>query len=174
MSAEANQIPDQEEIQSKYQKKYGFVPNLVTEMLQHPVAAQYYTFGIEALEQRGLLNPTEPQIVYFTISHLNKCHYCTTAHKFAAKNAGQVSDDTINAIVKGEKLENKRLNGLVEAARLVFEKKGWLTQVDMMKLRTQGVTHDEMIEILMINSIKSMSNYINHIKNTTVDAAFSK
>jgi len=171
---ESISIPSQEELQERYKNKYGFVPNLVSEMLQHPAAAQYYDYGVSALEERGLLSPAEQHVVYFTISHLNKCHYCTTAHKFAAKNTGQVGEDVLEAITKDKPLENKRLNALVKAARLIHEKKGWLTQADMLNVRMQGVTHDEVIEVLMINSIKTMSNYINHIKNTTVDVAFGQ
>ena len=168
---EAVHLPSQDELQARYQQKLGFVPNLISEMLHHPVAAQYYDYGVSALEARGLLSTAEQQVVYFTISHLNKCHYCTTAHKFAAKNAGNITDQVLDAIVNEKPLENKRLNALVKAARLIHDKKGWLTKADMLTIRAQGVTHDEVIEVLMINSIKTMSNYINHIKNTAIDAA---
>ena len=59
--------------------KYGFVPNLMGEMAEAPSMLKAYLALGEALEASSL-TPKEQQVVVLTMSYLNQCAYCMTAH----------------------------------------------------------------------------------------------
>ena len=68
-----------DEVLAAAKKKFGFVPNLIKEMVKSPVAAQVYMKGQEAMSEAFLTNQ-EQQAIQLAISAINNCHYCTKAH----------------------------------------------------------------------------------------------
>ena len=61
----------------------------------------------------------------------------------------------------------------VEAALLIMEKQGHLTGQDLARLEGQGLDREVLYEIIGNIGVKIVSNWINHIAGTKVDAQFS-
>lgn len=161
-----------EEVFALSNKRFGFVPNLLNVMNQHPYVLKMYADGVFLLEDNGVLNPKEQQIIYLAISAVNKCHYCVAAHGFVSKNVAGLSDEEINKVKNGELTNNERYNNLIEATRLIMEKQGWLEKSEVESLLAKGIDKLQVMEIIGLLSLKTLTNYINHIENTEVDAAF--
>lgn len=152
------------------QKKFGFVPNLVREMAVNPAVARVYLDGQGALAT-GILSPREQQAVQLAVSVYNECHYCRAAHGLGSQMAG-VSPADIEAIQKGALPDDLRLRRLVHACWLVLDMRGSLGQNDLSGLEAEGIDRAQLYEIIAIIGLQTISNYINHIAHTPIDAAF--
>lgn len=161
--------PSTQDVEKTAKEAYGFVPNLVKEISDHnPAAARLYLATMTLLEEGTLTDP-EREIVLFTVSRHNDCHYCTSAHGKLAVAAG-LSPDTVRAVNSGDLPSDDRLRVLVQATRLMLDKRGWLDAEDLESLERKGVDRAELYEINALIGIKTFSNYVNHVAQTDVDA----
>ena len=77
-----------DEALTQVKSAFGFVPNLMAGIVeQNPAVAAAY-LGASAGLEGGLLNATEKQVVMLAVSAFNDCHYCSAAHRTAAKGMG--------------------------------------------------------------------------------------
>lgn len=157
-------------ILDKVKQNYGFVPNLIKEMVTSPAVAQIYVEGIGALANASL-SPKEQQAALLAVSQVNGCEYCQAAHAMGGKAVG-INPANIEAIRAGKAPQDPSLNAVVAAARLLLEKKGWLDDGEISSLESRGITRAKLYEIVAIVGLKTISNYINHIAHTPIDAAF--
>jgi uncharacterized peroxidase-related enzyme len=162
---------DTQAVQEAARDAVGFVPNLVKELSEHnPAAAQLYLKTVSLLEQVSL-SDVEREVVFLTVSRYNDCHYCTSVHGKMAISSG-LSRETVETVNSGGLPSDERLRVLVQATRLMLDKRGWLDEDDLDSLDTQGVTRAELYEINAIIGVKTFSNYVNHVAQTEVDSQF--
>jgi uncharacterized peroxidase-related enzyme len=161
----------QPDVHARAEEMFGMVPNLITEMADHtPAVADAYLQANRSID-KGDLTPAERQAVILAISSYNDCHYCTKAHAMAGKAAG-LDADTVETINAGGLPYDERLKALVQAARRVIGKRGWLSDDDRADLEACGIDRGALYEIVGLVGIKTISNFVNHIAGTEVDAAF--
>ena len=147
---------------------YGFVPNQIKVLNEHsPAAARMYIATMDLVEQ-GELEAHERETVILAISRYNDCHYCTRTHAFLGRQAG-LDQETIETIHRGGLPEDARLRSLVQATRLLLDKRGWLDDNDLSDLEVEGVGRAELYEINTLIGLKIFSNYVNHVAQTKVD-----
>jgi len=176
MSTPSNAVPttasaDAESALEKAEQAFGMVPNLIKEMSAHNPALAHAYLDANGTLADGVLSPAEQQVVILAISSYNDCHYCTKAHAAAGKGAG-LSADTIETIVEGGLPDDERHRTLVQATRRILGKRGWLSDDDQQQFANAGLGRDVLYEIVGLIGIKTISNYVNHIADTEVDAAF--
>jgi AhpD family alkylhydroperoxidase len=150
--------------------KLGFVPNLIREMARSPAVAQAYLRGQDAMAQASLSGP-EQQIVQLAVAVYNECPYCRAAHRAGCRHAG-VAHDEIELVEKGALPDDRRLRSLVSATWQVLDTRGWLRAADLANLEAEGVDRRQLYEVVAFVGLKTISNYINHIAHTVVDAEF--
>lgn len=169
----ANQSTDRARaVQNQAKQAFGFVPNLIREMTDaNPEVAATYLAANNAIDQSDALTPSERQAVILAISTYNDCHYCTKAHAAAGAAAG-LDAAVIETINAGGLPDDERLRSLVQAARRILGKRGWLDDDDLATLDDAGIDRAQIYEIVTLVGIKTISNYVNHIAHTEVDAAF--
>ena len=162
---------DREQILDEVKSKFGFVPNLLDNLSQSPAAARVYLGGMDALAT-GNLRPAEVQAVALAISGANECHYCTAAHGTVAKSLG-ISAEDVTALKSGGEVSDAALASVADATRLLWDKRGWLTPEDLQALEARGIDRPKLYEIVALVGLKVLSNFVNHIEQTPVDAAFA-
>jgi AhpD family alkylhydroperoxidase len=168
----ANDTVSAESVRATAAELFGMVPNLVTEMTDHnPAAGDVYLSANAKIETNGVLSPAEQQAVILAISSYNDCHYCIKAHAVAGQQAG-LDPAVIDEINAGGLPADERLRSLVRATRRILGKRGWLSDADETEFSDLGLNRPELYEIITLIGIKTISNYINHIAGTEVDAAF--
>ena len=154
------------------QRQLGFIPNLFQEMKATPAVLEVYLKGQEALSKCSL-TPKEQQVVQLTIAAYNDCHYCKAAHGWLGKKM-ELSYEDVQAIRSGGSLETEpQLANLVQATKLILEKRGWLDPEELTRLEQQGIHRTKLYEIIALIGLKTISNYINHIAQTPIDEQFS-
>lgn len=159
-----------QEIRDAVAEKWGFVPNLVEQLVVSPETARLYLEGSEIIAG-GLLNEEEQNAVKLAVSAANSCGYCRSAHRALGRRAGTSTDD-LQRIDGGDLPSDERLAPLVRATRLVMDKRGWLDEADLKALEAEGVDRRRLYEIISIVALKTVSNYVNHIAHTAVDPEF--
>lgn len=155
-------------IRDDVEEEWGFVPNLVDQLLASPETARLYLEGSEIIAG-GVLSEEEQNAVKLAVSSANGCHYCRSAHRAIGKQAGTDPED-LERIDRGELPSDERLAKLVAATRLLMDERGWLDTEQLAKLEGNGVDRRQLYEIISIIALKTISNYVNHIAGTEVDA----
>jgi AhpD family alkylhydroperoxidase len=172
MSTNGTRDAQREQILNTVKAKFGFVPNLIRELAENPLVANTYVTAGGILAD-GDLSAREQQAVQLAVATHNQCHYCTAAHGTIGLGAG-LSHDDISAIFAGERLQDDRLATVVDATRLVLDRRGWLEPTDLQDLEGRGLTRAELYEIIAFIGVKTISNYINHIAQTAIDPQFNR
>lgn len=160
-----------EQIRESVKEKWGFVPNLVEQLVVSPETARLYLEGSDIVAG-GVLSEEEQNVVKLAVSAANKCNYCRSAHRALGRKAG-TPDEDLEQIDGGGLPADERLAALVGAARLVMEKRGWLTDDHLGRLDRKGIDRRQVYEIVSLVALKTISNYVNHIAHTEVDSQFT-
>jgi AhpD family alkylhydroperoxidase len=151
-------------------KRYGFVPNLIPEMSVSPAVAQVYLGGQQSMVEASL-SARDQQVVQLAVSVYNECAYCRAAHRTGATASGVAPAD-IAAIERGDRAFDPRVGALVAATWEILDVRGWLKAADLDRFRTLGIDRVQVYEIIALIGLKTISNWINHIAHTEIDAAF--
>lgn len=117
------------------------------------------------------LSETERQIILITDNRLNGCSYCMAAHTTISQGV-KVATDVIDALRNDTAISDPKLEALSQFAIAVNESRGWVEQRDLDAFLAVGYTKQTVLEVILVTSLKVMSNYTNHIAQTPVDAAF--
>lgn len=149
---------------SSVQQKYGRVPNLFAVTAESPAALRAYLSLSEIFQSSGL-TAVEQQVVILAASVANKCDYCVAAHSRGAKMAG-VPDETIAAIKDRKPLQDGKLEALRGMVTAMVEKRGWVPDDEVQAFLKSGYSKSQLLDIMVGVSMKTLSNYINHLVDT--------
>lgn len=154
-------------------KGLGFIPNLYAHLAEAPTALQAYK-QLGALLEQSSLTPAEQQVVLLSTSVENRCEYCVAAHSFLARNMVKVPDEIISALRNIQPVPNSKLNALALFAKAVVRERGWVADSPELKdFFAAGYTQQHALEVVLGVSMKTLSNYANHLTDTPLDAAFA-
>lgn len=153
-------------------KAFGSVPGLYGVLAEAPKALEAYQ-ALAAFFQDTSLTTNEQHVVWLTINYENDCGYCVPAHTGLAK-LDAVPDDIIEALRNGTPISDPKLEALRTFTVQVVQKRGWVTDDDVLTFLAAGYTQQQILEVILGVAHKVISNYTNHIANTPVDAVFKK
>lgn len=151
-------------------KAYGMIPNLHGVMAESPQTLEAYQ-ALSGLFEATSLTAEERNVVWLTLNVRHECHYCVPAHTAIAKGQG-VSDEIINALRDNTVLSNAKLEALRAFTLAVVDKRGAVSETDLNAFYAAGYANRQVLDVITGVAHKVMSNYINHIADTPVDAPF--
>ncbi len=161
-----------DEIFAAVKEKFGFVPNLFRTLSISPAVSEVYLKANMAMEGAAI-PATEAQAVNLAVSTENGCKYCMAAHTAMGKMVG-IAPGELELIKKGCLPEDRGLAVVVAAARLIMNKKGWLSEEELADLEQGGVNRAKIYEIIALIGIKTIANYVNHVAKTKIDKEFTE
>jgi AhpD family alkylhydroperoxidase len=150
---------------------YKFLPNLTGMMANHPALLNTYWFGNGYLENDKLFTHIEQQVLFLVTSYENNCHYCVAAHSSIGKMYG-VPDQVINAIREGNVIPDAKLEALSKYAKSTVVNRGRVSDNDIEAFLNAGYSKEHMLEVIVIVSLKVLTNYLNYLAKTPVDKQF--
>lgn len=150
---------------------YKFLPNLTGMMANHPALLNTYWFGNGYLEKDRLFSHIEQQIIFLSVSYDNKCHYCVAAHSAIAKMYG-VPDNVIESIRRGVVIPDSKLEALRRYTSATVIKRGRVSEEDIENFLDAGFSKNHILEVIVIVSLKVLTNYLNYVAKTPVDDQF--
>lgn len=152
------------------QSKYGMIPNLMGNFAHNPEALKSYLALSESFASAGL-NPLEQQVVALAVSRENGCNYCMAAHS-AMSAMSKLDESVIQKVRNGETLPDKKLETLRTFTKRVVSARGWLDESDTHDFLAAGHSKEQVLAVIIGVTMKTLSNYVNHLAETEVDQPF--
>lgn len=168
-----NANEDQKAILEKARKANGMIPNMYKNMVNLPGLQDTYDTGYHHFRQQSGFTPAEQEVVFLTLSVNNACGYCTAAHSFIADNMSKTPEEVTNAIRDGKDIPDEKMSALSEFTKIMNESRGNPSPEQAKKFIDAGYTEKHILGIILAQSVKTISNYSNHIFHTEVDDAFA-
>lgn len=153
-------------------KANGMIPGLHGVLAGSPGILEAYQ-TLHKLFTESSFNNEELTVVWQTINVEHACHYCVPAHTGIAKMM-KVDDAITEALRNETPLENPKLEALRTLTLTVVRNRGHVTPEDLNSFYAAGYEERQVLEIILGLAQKTISNYVNHIANTPVDAPFQK
>ncbi|MBY0517563.1 MAG: carboxymuconolactone decarboxylase family protein [Bacteriovoracaceae bacterium] len=152
------------------QKGMGFIPNLFGVFSNNPEILKSYLNLSDSFSKSGF-SPLEQQVVLLTVSRENGCQYCMAAHT-AISLMSKLDESVIGQLRAGEKLNDSKLESLRNFTARVTSSRGWIDPSDLEKFLTTGYSESQAMAVVLGVTMKTLSNYINHLAKTPLDDAF--
>jgi AhpD family alkylhydroperoxidase len=153
-------------------KSMGMVPNLMAVMAGNPATLKAYATLTELFANAGF-NGIEQQVIALTVSRFNDCHYCMAAHSMMAEML-KLDAASIENLRKGLPLGDTKLESLRKFTQVVVEKRGHISEDDLNLFLKNEYELGHVLGLLVGVSMKILSNYVNDIAKTPLDAPFKK
>lgn len=150
---------------------YGFSPNLLGLMANHPALLNAYWEGDNFLAKNSVLTPIERQVVFLSVSYENNCHYCMAAHTTIGQMT-KVPQNVLDALRDGTTIPDAKLEALSQYAKATTVKRGRVTPQDIAAFLEAGFTQESIMEVIVITGFKVFTNYINFLAQTPIDTPF--
>jgi uncharacterized peroxidase-related enzyme len=151
---------------------FGFTPNLTRVLAGAPAALKAYLTVGEIFGSTSF-TPQEQETVLLSVSFENGCEYCMAAHSAVGRMKG-LPEDAVAALRSGDPLRDTRLNALSRFTRAVVRERGWPSADDVQAFLDAGFTPQNLLEVLVGVTMKTLSNYTNNLADTPLDEAFAK
>ena len=155
----------------KSKKEWGFIPTLHGILAESaPTLSAYQT--LFALGQTSSLSPAEQQVVYIAVSAMHGCEYCVAGHTYLGR-AAKLDDSALQALRDGKPIPAPRLQTLRSFAEAIVRERGLVRDAAIDGFLAAGFTKAQVLEVVMIISCKTISNYVNHIAHTPKESFMS-
>ena len=153
-------------------KNFGMIPNLHAVMAEAPALLEAYQASHEIF-QKTSFDADELTVVWQTVNVEHECHYCVPAHT-AIANSMKVDSAVTEALRNRTPLPNARLQVLHLTTLALVRNRGKLSEAELADFFGEGYERRQLLEIVLGISQKVMSNYVNHLAETPIDAPFQK
>jgi uncharacterized peroxidase-related enzyme len=168
-----NADPGARAVLEQTREKMGMIPNMYANMANSPPMLQTYAQGYSLFREESGFTPAEQEVVFLAVSRENECHYCMAAHSFVADKLSKVPPEVTDAIRDDGEIKDPRLAALRTFTRTMVVSWGRPRQDDVTSFLQAGYSEAHILDIILAISVKTISNYSNHLFNTPVDAAFA-
>ena len=154
------------------EKKLGFLPNMYANMANAPYLLETYLFGYDKFRTESGFSPAQQEVVLLTISRANRCHYCVAAHSFLADHVSKVPAAVTDAIRDGSEIGDDKLRALSSFTLHLQQTQGRPDSEQFQQFFAAGFSEQHLLDMLLAISVKTISNYANHLFATPVDDLF--
>ena len=154
--------------------KAGFIPNVFLAWAYRPEEFRaFFAYHDALLEKEGGLTKAEREMIVVATSSLNHCHYCVIAHgailRIRAKDplvADQVAINYLNADL------TPRQRAMLDFAIKIAGESHTVDDEDFARLRSHGLTDDEIWDIGSITALFALSNRVANLMALKPNAEF--
>ena len=161
------------EIIESTKAQLGFVPNMYRTMANSQGYLSTYIHGYKAFRESSGFTPQEQEVIFLVLSRENGCDYCIAAHSMIADKVAKFKPEQLAAVRAGQILADEKLQALSVFTSRVFESRGLISKSEAAAFLEAGYSETQILEVILAISVKTLSNYSNHIFHTDLDEAFS-
>lgn len=152
-------------------QRFGFIPNLYGVLAESPQALKAYQAVSEQFRASSLSTVAQ-HVVWLAVSQHNGCEYCVAVHSTMAAMA-RVDDAVIDAIRDDKPIDDPQLEAVRTFASAVVDQCGWVADDEVQAFLDAGFTKRQVLDVITGVTMKTLSNYTNHIAHTSLDDAFT-
>ena len=84
----------------------------------------------------------------------------------------KIPTEIIQSVYFNQSLSDTKLEALRAFTRAVLEAEGWVKHDALQAFYQEGYLKQHVLEVVLGISFKTLSNYVNHINDTPIDAKF--
>lgn len=158
------------EILEKVKTNNGFLPNLMGVFAESPEILEAY-LTLSSLVDQTTLTPTERQIALIGASISNGCDYCVAAHSTISAMQ-KLPNDIIQALRENRPIADAKLETFRKFVQAVTDGRGAVSETEINAFLEARYTKQNILEVILVVGMKTLSNYTNHIAETPLDSAF--
>ena len=152
-------------------KALGFVPNLMGVLAEAPAALEAY-LTLSRLFESSSFTSVERQVVLLAVSFENGCDYCMAAHSGLARMQN-VPENLVLALREGTAIEEPRLEALRSFTAALTRHRARVSEAQVEAFLAAGFSRQQVLEVILGVTQKTLSNYVNHVAHTPLDSAFT-
>jgi uncharacterized peroxidase-related enzyme len=146
--------------------KFALVPNLFRVLANAPVALEGL-MGLGTALAGGALDEKTREQLALAIAESNLCAYCLSAHTALATKIGMNQGEIGDAIRASA--EDTRTDAILKLARNIVVQRGELTDADLARARTAGLSDGEIVETVANVALNIFENYMSHVARVPID-----
>lgn len=154
------------ELLDQVESKMGMLPNFFLTMAASPAALEGYVHLHDCLEG-GVLPAKLCEEIALTVSQVNRSEYCLAGHTALGKTLGLTDEEIMDS--RRCRSSDKRVEVVLQFAREVVEKHGWVSDDNLTRLRDSGYGDREISEIIGWIAFSIFGDYYSQITQTEVD-----
>ena len=164
--------PEVKNVLSDTEQNMGFIPNMYAAMANAPILLNTYATGYKLFREQSGFSAVEQEVIFLAISRENECDYCMAAHSFVADEVSNVDKEITDAIRNDEEIADSTLAALVRFTKIMVKTRGLPSVSDVEAFIAAGYSEIRVLEIIQAISVKTISNYSNHLFHTKLDDVF--
>lgn len=153
-------------------KQMGTVPGLYAVMAESPETLKAYQ-QLHQLFTATSFDAEELTVVWQTINVEHECHYCVPAHT-AIAHSMKVDPAVTEALRNQTVMPTTKLQALHDFTLAMVRERGNVSTEQMNAFFIAGYGQQQVLEVILGLSQKVISNYVNHVADTLVDAMFEQ
>jgi len=143
----------------------GTVPNLYAGFAWSANALSTYL----ALENsRSSFNARQREVIHLTVSQVNDCLYCITAHSEIARMNG-FTEEQIKEIRSGRATFDSQLDAIVRLTKSITENRGRSDEGPLQAFYAAGMTHENLVDLVLVIGYMIIANYLQALINMPTD-----
>lgn len=151
-------------------KLFGFLPNHGKVLAESPAAVRAYLVLSEILAS-STFTAIERNALLIAISVEHRCDYCVSAHTTLLHMAN-APQHIVDGLRRRTRTGDARIDALVRFARVMVENRGWADDREVQAFLDAGFTREQIFEVITALSLKTLTNYANHVAGTPLDEIF--
>src|SRR6516162_5247556 len=141
-------------------QEHRLTPNMMATFAQSPIAFNSWATLLGSLSRA--LDVKTRDSIGLAVSEVNGCNYCLAVHSFTAEHMAKLPADEIILARKGHASDPKR-DAAVQFARKVIKTRGKVSDADLKAVRDAGYTDANVIEIVALVAMYSLTNFLNNV-----------
>jgi uncharacterized peroxidase-related enzyme len=135
-----------------------FIPNGLKSAAISPAALAIYWNIFRAFYQHSTLPQSLTSMILFTIAETRHCQYCSATNELTCRTLG-VDEQTLSALVKNlNDVNPERVRAIIEFTVKVSQRPQELVAADYDRVREQGLTDAELVEIILISALGNFND----------------
>ena len=146
------------------------VPNLFKVLAISPAALAIEWATFKAMFEHRSLPQSLAAMISYAIAEQNECQYCSASHELSCRTLG-IDEETLNKLIHDlPNLSPERIRGTIQFALKVARSPKSLVRDDYDALRAEGVSDEELVEIIQLAAMASSGDVMADALKIDVDS----
>lgn len=151
-----------------------FVPNLEKALAVSPAALTGTWEAMRNIVLGTSLPSSLASMILYAVASANKCQYCSSIHNVTCKMLG-IEEETLEALARDPGgLAPRRVEEIIKFALKCVQDRWNLTEADYAAVREQGVSDQEMMEIIALAALGTFLDILADSIKIEVDAPIAE
>lgn len=147
-----------------------FVPNYFKALAISPAAMLINWESFRSFIHNATLPQALIAMIHYTIATSRRCEYCSATNELTCRTLG-IDEETLAALVKDlGNVSPKRIQAIIEFALKVAHTPQGLVAEDYDRVREQGVTDEELVEIILMAALGNYADTLADALKIKVDS----